>query len=386
MTGDAVGLLALEDGSLYTGRSLGARGEWVGEVVFNTSMTGYQEIITDPSYWGQMVVFTCPHIGNVGVNPEDVESRQPYVRAVLARQICERPSNWRAAQPLPQYLRATGVPALSGLDTRRLTLTLRDKGVMRGALSTECLDAERLLDMARQSPDMSVLAPVSEVTCPEAYVWEAAVDRRWFSHLSYDLSALPDARPHVVVIDCGAKHNILRHLANLGARVTVAPADATAAEIMALRPDGVLISNGPGDPEQATATIATTRELMGQVPIFGICLGHQILGLAAGARKYKLPFGHHGGNHPVQDLATGEVEITAQNHNYAIAADSLAGLPFEITHLNLFDHTVEGMRHRELPIASVQFHPEASPGPHDSLHLLRRFVASLSRAEVERHA
>lgn len=386
MTGDALGMLVLEDGSVYTGRSMGARGEWVGEVVFNTSMTGYQEIITDPSYWGQMVVFTCPHIGNVGVNPVDVESRQPFVRAVLARRICERPSNWRATQPLPAYLHEAGVPALSGLDTRRITLTLRNKGVMRGALSTESLDAERLLDMAQRAPDMSVLAPVAEVTCPEAYAWEIAADRGWVSHLSYDLSAAPDARPHVVVIDCGTKHNILRHLANLNARVTVVPADASAVEILALRPAGVLISNGPGDPEQAAATIATTRDLMGQVPIFGICLGHQILALAAGARKYKLPFGHHGGNHPVQDLTTGEVEITAQNHNYAIAADSLEGLPFEITHLNLFDHTVEGMRHQHLPISSVQYHPEASPGPHDSLHLLRRFVTSLARVEVERHA
>ncbi len=381
------GMLVLEDGSTYIGDSLGAEGEWVGEVVFNTSMTGYQEIITDPSYWGQMVVFTCPHIGNVGVNEEDVESRQPYVRAVIARQICEQPSNWRARRSLPDYLREAGVPALSGVDTRRITLTIREKGVMRGALSTEDLDAERLLEAARNAPDMSVLTPVDEVTCTEPFAWREAVDRGWISKLSYDMSAPHQGSPHVVVIDCGTKHNILRHLVGLGARVTVVPAHAKAEDILALRPDGVLISNGPGDPERAPATIATARALMGRVPIFGICLGHQILGLAAGARIYKLPFGHHGGNHPVMDLTTGEVEITAQNHNYAIAMESFEALPFEMTHLNLFDHTVEGMRHKTLPIFSVQFHPEASPGPHDSLHLLRRFVAMLECAtEGETHA
>ena len=378
------GMLVLEDGSTYVGDSLGAEGEWVGEVVFNTSMTGYQEIITDPSYWGQMVVFTCPHIGNVGVNDEDVESRQPFVRAVIARQICEQPSNWRAQRSLPEYLREAGVPALSGVDTRRITLTIREKGVMRGALSTEDLDAERLLEAARNAPDMSVLAAVDEVTCDEPFGWHEAVNRAWISKLNYDMSAPHQGSPHIVVIDCGTKHNILRHLVGLGARVTVVPAHAKAEDILALRPDGVLISNGPGDPSQAPATIATARALMGRVPIFGICLGHQILGLAAGARIYKLPFGHHGGNHPVMDLTTGEVEITAQNHNYAVAAESLEGLPFEMTHLNLFDHTVEGMRHKTLPIASVQFHPEASPGPHDSLHLLRRFVASLNCASEEK--
>lgn len=378
------GMLVLENGSTFVGDSLGVEGEFVGEVVFNTSMTGYQEIITDPSYWGQMVVFTCPHIGNVGVNDEDVESRQPFVRAVIARQICETPSSWRAQRSLPEYLREAGVPALSGVDTRRLTLTLRERGVMRGALSTEDLDAERLLEEARNAPDMSVLKAVDEVTCQAPYIWREAVNTAWISKLSYDMSAPYAHSPHVVVIDCGTKHNILRHLVRLGARVTVVPAHAKAEEIMALQPDGVLISNGPGDPQRATATIATVRALMGRVPMFGICLGHQILGLAAGARIVKLPFGHHGGNHPVQDLTTGEVEITAQNHNYAIPAESLEGLPFEMTHLNLFDRTVEGMRHKTLPIFSVQFHPEASPGPHDSLHLLRRFVASLECASEEK--
>jgi len=379
------GMLVLEDGSVFVGASVGADGEWVGEVVFNTSMTGYQEIITDPSYLGQMVVFTCPHIGNVGVNDEDVESRRPHVRAVLARKISAQPSNWRAQQPLPDYLRAHGVPALSGLDTRRLTLLLRQKGVMRAALSTARLDAELLLEMAQNAPDMSELSPVQELarqnyrgdhsTAP----WAEGAQERWVRHLDEPMTAPEgvedDRRPHIVAIDCGIKHNMLRHLAGLGARVTLVPADASPEAILRLRPDGVLISNGPGDPEQAPETAETTRALYGRLPLFGICLGHQIIGLAGGGRKYKLPFGHHGGNHPVQELATGRVEITAQNHNYAIAADSLAGLPLKVTHINLYDGTVEGLRHETLPVWCVQYHPEASPGPHDSLHVLREFVA-----------
>jgi carbamoyl-phosphate synthase small subunit len=373
------GLLALEDGSLFEGWSMGAEGEFVGEVVFNTSMTGYQEIMTDPSYWGQMVTFTCPHIGNVGVNAEDVESRQPFVRAIIARQIAERPSNWRAAQSLPDYLRATGVPALSGVDTRRLTLTLRNKGVMRGALSTVNLDRARLLEMARNTPDMSVLAPVSEVSRLASEPWAEAVAPRWVEHADSAIGPVAEQGPHVVVIDCGVKHNILRLLAALGARVTVAPATAALEEVLALAPDGVLLANGPGDPEQAMDVVRLAQALLGRLPIMGICLGHQIIGLAAGARTYKLPFGHHGGNHPVQDLRTGQVAITAQNHNYAVEADSLRDLPFEITHINLYDNTVEGMRHLELPVWSIQYHPEASPGPHDSLGLLREFVASLAQ-------
>jgi carbamoyl-phosphate synthase small subunit len=369
-------MLVLEDGSIFIGQSLGADGEWVGEVVFNTSMTGYQEIITDPSYWGQMVVFTCPHIGNVGVNRLDVESRQPYLRAVLAREICLEPSNWRAQEPLTAYLRRCGVPALSDLDTRRLTLLLREKGTLRAALSTVQLDAERLHRMAQSAPDMSTLRAVPAVSPAEPYPWEESVPTSWAPPVGGD-GTLPSQAPHVVVIDCGVKHNILRLLVQCGARVTVLPAQVSAEQVLAAQPDGVLLSNGPGDPEQVPEAIETVRQLTGRVPIFGICLGHQIIGLAAGARKYKLPFGHHGGNHPVKDLATGQVEITAQNHNYAIDAASLAGLPYEATHINLYDGTLEGMRHTELPIWCVQFHPEASPGPHDSVHLIRAFVTSL---------
>jgi carbamoyl-phosphate synthase small subunit len=377
MSAQKESMLVLEDGSVFVGQSMGAEGEWVGEVVFNTAMTGYQEIITDPSYWGQMIVFTYPHIGNVGVNLEDVESRQPYARAVIARKICERPSNWRAQQSLPEYLAEAGVPALSGVDARRLTLTLREEGVMRGALSTVNLDCERLLEMAQNAPDMSVLAPIGEVSPSEQDRWTREIPRRWIKHVDYDEEP-EEGAPHVVVIDCGVKYNILRHLAALGARVTVVPANWTAEAILAEEPDGVLLSNGPGDPEQVPEqTMNSIKQLMGETPMFGICLGQQLIALAAGAETFKLPFGHHGANHPVQDLMTGEVAITSQNHNYAVAPDSLEGLPYEVTHINLYDGTVQGIRHRELPIYSVQYHPEASPGPHDSLYLLEDFVDSL---------
>lgn len=374
MPDQRMGMLVLEDGSVFLGRSVGAEGEFTGEVVFNTSLTGYQEVITDASYWGQIVVFTCPHIGNVGINCDDVESSRPWVRAVLARRICEVPSSWRAQQSLPDYLREHGIPALTDLDTRHITMIIRQKGAMRGALSTVNLDRERLLEMARSAPEMSSLTPVEQVTCSERDTWEAVVPKQWLVGAGHG----PSTRPrHIVVIDCGVKHNILRHLATLGARVTVVPSDASAEEVMAQGPDGLLITNGPGDPEQVPETIATVRDLLGQVPMFGICLGHQVIGLACGGKKFKLPFGHHGGNHPVLDRRTGIVAITAQNHNYAIDADSLQGLPVEITHVNLFDGTIEGLRHTQYPVSGVQYHPEASPGPHDSLSLLREFVHSL---------
>ncbi|NLG26498.1 MAG: glutamine-hydrolyzing carbamoyl-phosphate synthase small subunit [Chloroflexi bacterium] len=371
------GLLVLEDGSAYPGISVGPEGEWVGEVVFNTSMTGYQEIITDPSYWGQMVVFTCPHIGNVGINSADCESEHPWVRAVLARQICAEPSNWRAEQSLPAYLRAHGIPALAEVDTRALTLVLRDKGVMRGALSTTDLDVARLTAVARGAADMSALSPAEYVTRAQTGAWRASVPLMW-------AAVGPVESPgssHVVVIDCGIKHKILRCLATLGARVTVAPAATSADEVLALAPDGVLVGNGPGDPAAWPETIATVRGLLGRVPLYGICLGHQIIALACGARTFKLPFGHHGGNHPVRHLASGAVEITAQNHNYAVDAASLRGLPLEVTRLNLYDGTIEGLRHTTLPVECVQYHPEASPGPHDSLNILREFVSSLKRQD-----
>ncbi len=381
MVDQPMGMLVLEEGSTFTGLSMGADGEWVGEVVFNTSMAGYQEVITDPSYWGQMVAFTCPHIGNVGVNAEDTESSRPYVRAVLARQICAKPSNWRSQQPLPQYLAAHRIPALSGIDTRRLTLLLREKGVLRGALSTVQPDRDRLWAMARQAPDMSTLSPAEHVARAGAEAWTVCVPAAWQPSLAPSQNIECDrtaaAAPHIVVIDCGIKYNILRNLALLGARVTVVPADTTAAQVMAMRPNGVLVANGPGDPVNWPDTTANMAALLGQVPMMGICLGHQLIALASGARTYKLPFGHHGGNHPVQDLATGAIAITAQNHNYAVVEDSLAGLPLVVTHRNLNDGTIEGLRHTELPVFTVQYHPEASPGPHDSLYLFRRFIRSI---------
>jgi len=370
-------MLVLEDGSIFEGRSVAAQGEWVGEVVFNTAMAGYQETITDPSYWGQMVCFTCPHIGNVGVNPEDAESGRPYVTAIIARQITLRPSNWRATISLPEYLLQHGVPALDGIDTRRLTLILRQRGVMRAALSTVDLDVERLLALARNAPDMSALQPIPLVSRAQYEPWAEGGDARWTQFSMQSELALSEA-PHVVAIDCGVKSNILRCLVSAGARVTVAPHDATPEQLLALEPAGLLIANGPGDPEQAGTVIATVRDLLTSLPMLGICMGQQVLALAAGARTFKMRFGHHGDNHPVQNLVTGAVEITSQNHNFAVDPDSFAGLPLEVTHLNLYDGTVEGLRHVSLPVASVQFHPEASPGPHDSLHIINAFVALLS--------
>jgi carbamoyl-phosphate synthase small subunit len=367
------GLLVLEDGSSYVGQSLAAEGEWVGEIVFNTSMTGYQEIITDPSYWGQMVVFTCPHIGNVGINTQDVESRQPFVRAVIARQICAPPSNWRATSSLTEYLSNSGVPALSGIDTRRLTLTLREKGALRAAISTLDMDTIRLVEIARSAPDMSSLDPANQVTELKMQEWAESVPEQWNADMR------PDNRnkPHVVVIDCGIKRNILRNLVAVGAHVTVVPSNAGSESVMALAPDGVLVGNGPGDPTCWPQTIATVRDLIGRVPLFGLCLGHQLIALAFGALTYKLPFGHHGANHPVQALEGGIVEITSQNHNYAVDAKTLTNLSLEVTQRNLYDGTVEGMRSEAYHITTIQYHPEASPGPHDSLHLLREFVRSL---------
>jgi carbamoyl-phosphate synthase small subunit len=372
-------LLVLEDGAVFRGRCFSAPGEQTGEVVFNTGMTGYQEILTDPSYRGQMVVMTYPHIGNTGINNADPESERPHLRALIVREVCRRESNWRARQTLARYLSEHGVMALTDVDTRALTRHIRQYGALRGAISTVDLDPGSLRQKALAAPTTSDEDLVAEVTCPEPYVWMEAPEREWYAHLpEAEQDVQPDTqslepRFHVVAYDCGIKRNILRQLVASGCRVTVVPADTLAQDVLALRPDGVFLSNGPGDPEMVPYTISSVQALLGQVPIFGICLGHQVLGLAMGGHKYKLKFGHHGSNHPVKDLRTNKIAITAQNHNFVIDVDSIAD-QVELTHVNLYDHTVEGMRHRRLPVFSVQYHPEAAPGPHDANPLFGEFV------------
>ena len=358
-------VLALEDGTTFSGEAFGAPGEAVGEVVFNTSMTGYQEILTDPSYTGQLVAMTYPLIGNYGVNAEDVESDAPHAQGFIVKELSRIASNWRGETTLGDWLAQRRVVGIQGIDTRALTRLLRIKGALKGVLSTEDLDAARLVRKAKDSPGLVGRDLVKEVSCRTPFAWHP-----------------PEGTPekfHVVAIDCGTKRNIFRTLSQAGCRVTVVPADTTAAQILDQRPDGLFLSNGPGDPEGVPYVIEAVRGCVGRLPIFGICLGHQILGLALGGRTYKLKFGHHGGNHPVLDLTTRKVEITAQNHGFAVDVASIPGDQVELTHVNLYDQTVEGMRHKTLPIFSVQYHPEAAPGPHDAHHLFDRFLTLMER-------
>jgi carbamoyl-phosphate synthase small subunit len=378
-------ILALEDGRVWRGRGFGARAEVVGEIVFNTSMTGYQEIITDPSYVGQIVAMTYPLIGNYGVNLEDVESRRVFIEGLVVRELSRTVSNWRATGSLDEYLRENNRPGISEINTRSLVRHIRDRGSMRACLSTERTDEKAVIERARRAPEMVGRDLALAVTCRQAYAWAddqshayGAPQPSCQNENAMAEVAAAESRFHVVAFDFGMKHNSLRLLAALGCRVTVVPASTSAEEVRGLKPDGVWLSNGPGDPEPLSDVVANIRKLMGYYPIFGICLGHQLLGLALGGRTYKLPIGHHGGNHPVKDMATGRIEITAQNHGFAVDADSLSA-DCEVTHINLNDYTVEGLRHRSLPIFSVQYHPEAAPGPHDATYLFDRFVTSMRR-------
>ena len=370
-------ILALEDGRLFRGKGYGARAERGGEVVFNTSITGYQEIFTDPSYAGQLVCLTYPHIGNVGTNPLDNEAARPYIEGLIVRDFSEVASNWRSQQTTESFLAAHGVPVISHIDTRALVLHLRRQGAMRAVLSTASLDSEVLVARARSLPEMVGLDLARTVTTAKSYGW---------SEPSIELARLSSAEKpgvhHVVAYDFGIKQNILRRLVDVGCRVTVVPGGTSAEDALALKPDGVFLSNGPGDPEPCTYAIEAVRKLAGRVPVFGICLGHQIMGLALGGKTFKLKFGHHGGNHPVKNLQTGRVEITAQNHGFCVDPDSLNAKEVELTHVNLNDQTLEGLRHRALPLFSVQYHPEASPGPHDSHYLFEQFVDVMSNEKV----
>ncbi len=363
----AVAKLALEDGTVYTGRGFGAAGETFGEVVFNTSMTGYQEVLTDPSYHGQIVCMTYPLIGNYGVNAEDHESARPQVEGFIVREYTRQPSNYRAQGDLESYLRRHNVIGIEGIDTRALVRRLRVRGAMMGVLSTRDLDDASLVHKARTCPNIVGRDLVKEVVPPAPFHWQEG----FTSPLTAYIPPRP-AQRHVVALDFGMKQNILRCLVQVGCRVTVLPGTATADEVKAHEPDGVFLSNGPGDPEPLSYAIDTIRELVGYRPMFGICLGHQLLGLALGAKTFKLKFGHRGANQPVLNQQTNQVEITTQNHGFAVSVDSLPA-ELEPTHLNLNDGTLEGMQHRHLPIFSVQYHPEASAGPHDSCYLFEQF-------------
>jgi carbamoyl-phosphate synthase small subunit len=365
--------LALEDGTVFAGHSFGAPGEVTGEVVFNTAMTGYQEILTDPSYRGQIVTMTYPEIGNYGVNDADREHAAPSLAGFIVRQDSRLFSNYRASGGLQDYLRRHGVVGLAGVDTRRLVRQIRSQGALKGVLSTTDLDDQRLIEKARQSPGLVGRDLVREVMPRQTSQWSESLDP-W---TAVEVRSEPNAAPHVVCLDFGMKWNIARHFHSRGNRVTVMPGDTTASDVLAMKPDGVFLSNGPGDPEPITYAQRTIRELIGQVPVFGICLGHQLLALACGAKTFKLKFGHRGVNQPVIDLETGRIEITTQNHGFSVDPDSL---PDEliVTHRNLNDDTIAGLRHRDSEAFSVQYHPEASSGPHDSGYLFDRFQRQMA--------
>lgn len=384
-------LLVLADGTVFEGCSFGAEGETIGEVVFNTSMTGYQEILTDPSYNGQIVLMTYPQIGNYGVNFQDVESRNPEVEGFIVKESFDFPSNWRSEISLSKYLEQNRIVGIEGIDTRALTKHIRDNGVQMGIISTTDSNPQSLLEKARQHQGISSTDLVKEVTTKKQFKWKQYTWKRQIKK-SANQGIKKSGRlkitsllqrfitpPHkkIFVYDFGVKLNILRHLAETGCDITVVPAQTPAEEVIE-KADGIVLSNGPGDPQTVTYAIENAKKLLGKKPVLGICLGHQILGLALGGKTYKLKFGHHGGNHPVMDLSTGKVEITAQNHNYCVDIHSLEG-QVELTCKNLYDGTEEGMKHKDMPIISVQYHPEAGPGPNDSSHIFNKFKEMINK-------
>jgi carbamoyl-phosphate synthase small subunit len=398
-------VLALEDGRVFNGRAAGARTRRGGEVVFNTSLTGYQEVFTDPSYAGQIVCLTYPHIGNVGANPEDQESAKPYIEALIVRDFSPIASNWRSSESAQHYLERNRVPVICDIDTRALVRHLRQVGALRGIVSTDGTPAEHLIAEARALPTMAGLELASRVTSPRIYAWsQGSIDlaeplatsavagagarhsgtggvsgslKLDFNKTEKSSRAAETPRHRVVAYDFGIKQSILRLLVDHGCDVTVVPAQTSAEDVLAMKPNGVFLSNGPGDPEPIDYAVKNIQKLVGRVPIFGICLGHQLCGLALGGKTFKLKFGHHGSNHPVKNLVTQKVEITAQNHGFCVDPESLPSSEVEITHMNLNDGTNEGMRHRSLPLFSVQYHPEASPGPHDARYLFDDFIAMM---------